>query len=192
MFPISAVLYEQIIACIAISIFGAFGGFVRYIEKLEFSEDQTNFNKIRLLYNTIVSGFLTIICALILVHLEINPVLIFAICGLISFFSNEIIHPFKLILNNKKTTASQQSDEVRITSGADKILTPRELEILDYLSRGISNNKIIASKINLSPSAIGTHKYNIFKKLGVTSQHTQDDLRAALKRQKDQKLNNLA
>ena len=44
----------------------------------------------------------------------------------------------------------------------------RELEVLKYLARGMSN-KQIAGELCLSVHTVRTHLGNIFKKLGVTS-----------------------
>ncbi len=45
-------------------------------------------------------------------------------------------------------------------------LTPREIEMLEFLSRGKSN-KEIARDLSLSPNTIKTHLANLYQKLGV-------------------------
>lgn len=47
-------------------------------------------------------------------------------------------------------------------------LTPRETEILDHISRGLST-KEIASQLELSDRTIGSHLRKIYDKLQVTS-----------------------
>ncbi len=56
------------------------------------------------------------------------------------------------------------SDESSVFS----ILTAREREVLQLLAEGI-NTKRIASKLNLSPKTIETHRRNIFDKLQMSS-----------------------
>lgn len=47
-------------------------------------------------------------------------------------------------------------------------LTPKEQEIVQYVYVGLSN-KQIAYEMNISPSTVKNHLYNIFKKLGVSN-----------------------
>ena len=65
-----------------------------------------------------------------------------------------------------------QPDRVGITS-----LSPQQLEIARLAASGLTN-KQIAEKLFLSPRTIGTHLYQLFPKLGVTSRAA---LRDALK-----------
>ena len=51
---------------------------------------------------------------------------------------------------------------------AENILSPREKEIVNALTSGLSN-KQIASELNISPSTVKNHLYHIFKKYGVTN-----------------------
>ena len=51
---------------------------------------------------------------------------------------------------------------------ADKALTEREREILDYLARGFTST-YIASCLLISSNTVRTHMYNMYRKLGVTS-----------------------
>ncbi|MDN7484025.1 helix-turn-helix domain-containing protein [Burkholderia orbicola] len=52
--------------------------------------------------------------------------------------------------------------------GATGNLSARELEILDYVARGLSN-KEIARALRVAPETIKWHLKNIFEKLNVTS-----------------------
>lgn len=47
-------------------------------------------------------------------------------------------------------------------------LSPRELEVLQYLARGMSN-KSIAARLNLSDKTVSTYKTRVLDKLGVSS-----------------------
>lgn len=57
--------------------------------------------------------------------------------------------------NNEQNFASQRSE-----------LTPREYEILQYLTRGLTN-KEISTATHLAVDTVKTHLHNIFRKLGV-------------------------
>ncbi|MFH8387803.1 AAA family ATPase [Kitasatospora sp. NPDC018058] len=70
--------------------------------------------------------------------------------------------------------------ELRAAGGADTAepvgptpfagLTPREMQIVRYVGRGMSNQEI-AAQLFLSPRTVGYHLYKLFPKLGVTSRH---------------------
>ncbi len=47
-------------------------------------------------------------------------------------------------------------------------LTPREQEVLDWMSNGLTQ-KEIAMQLFVSPSTVNTHLRNIYEKLGVHS-----------------------
>jgi LuxR family transcriptional regulator, maltose regulon positive regulatory protein len=51
---------------------------------------------------------------------------------------------------------------------SDSVLTARELEVLDQMSRGLSN-KQIGRALRLAPETIKWHLKNMFEKLGVNS-----------------------
>lgn len=53
----------------------------------------------------------------------------------------------------------------------DGLLSPREREILAVLSQGLSN-KEIARALTISPSTVGTHVENLYRKLGVSNRAT--------------------
>ncbi len=48
------------------------------------------------------------------------------------------------------------------------VLTPRELEILDLIEQGLSNQQI-ASRLSLTLNTVKNHVHNLLKKLGVAS-----------------------
>ena len=52
--------------------------------------------------------------------------------------------------------------------GGDDFLTPRELDVLQWMVKGLSN-KEIAEQLFISDKTVKIHVSNIFKKLGVKS-----------------------
>lgn len=50
----------------------------------------------------------------------------------------------------------------------NRIFTPREMQIIDLCTQGLTA-KEIGNKLNVSLKTVVTHKYNIFKKLGINS-----------------------
>ncbi len=65
--------------------------------------------------------------------------------------------------------------EGAVVEGPHKALTPRELEVLQLLSRGLSNSAI-AEELVIAESTVKVHVRHILKKLNV-----QTRLQAALK-----------
>lgn len=59
----------------------------------------------------------------------------------------------------------------RDTADAVPALTPRERDVLGHLIRGLSN-KQIARALHVSPSTVGTHVENLYRKLGVSNRAT--------------------
>lgn len=53
-------------------------------------------------------------------------------------------------------------------SGLDQKLTPRQIEVLGYVSRGKSN-KYIAEELSLCESTVKVHVHEVMKRLGATS-----------------------
>lgn len=75
-------------------------------------------------------------------------------------------------MNNEKArrnekNPNQPTNQPNTYLKALKILTPAEIEVLDYVHQGYTN-KEIASKLNLSPLTINTHKKNIRRKLKIS------------------------
>ncbi|MEV4611536.1 AAA family ATPase [Kitasatospora sp. NPDC049258] len=76
--------------------------------------------------------------------------------------------------------AQRTKAELRAAGGADTAapdaatpfsgLTPREMQIVRFVGRGMSNQEI-AAQLFLSPRTVGYHLYKLFPKLGVTSRH---------------------
>jgi two-component system nitrate/nitrite response regulator NarL len=54
----------------------------------------------------------------------------------------------------------------REEAGAKAVLTPRELEILEYLALGLTV-KQVATRLGLSPRTVDTHIAKLYRKLGV-------------------------
>jgi DNA-binding CsgD family transcriptional regulator/tetratricopeptide (TPR) repeat protein len=65
-------------------------------------------------------------------------------------------------------SASVPDRDATCNDGADRGLTPRELEILRLLAEG-SSNREIADHLFISPKTAGVHVSNILQKLGVSS-----------------------
>lgn len=71
--------------------------------------------------------------------------------------------PVNMNFNSKESiTPSPEGDKQSI------LLTGREIEILNYMSKGMSS-KQIAEKITVSPRTVETHRVNIMKKLGTSN-----------------------
>ena len=58
-------------------------------------------------------------------------------------------------------------------SPALEVLTPRELDVLDLMARGLSNRGI-AEKLSLTTNTVGTHVQHVFDKLGVPDSHAEN------------------
>lgn len=74
------------------------------------------------------------------------------------------IDPFvaQQILSQIKFTPSEQNS----SSEQELLLSSRELEILEWVSKGLTN-KAIAKQINLSPHTVNSHIQHIYRKLAV-------------------------
>jgi DNA-binding NarL/FixJ family response regulator len=68
------------------------------------------------------------------------------------------------VLSPRVATAALQ----RTRAGGGSALTPRELDVLRAVARGLGN-KQIARELQLSPRTVQTHLTNAFAKLGVSS-----------------------
>lgn len=80
-----------------------------------------------------------------------------SICGGHFWFSREHLNH---LANKRKAPRSSKSESFSLTS--------RELEILQYITEGMSNQDI-ADRLFLSPHTIKTHIYNLYKKIDVKS-----------------------
>lgn len=58
------------------------------------------------------------------------------------------------------------SEAPTMTKSPRKLLSKREIDVLDYIKRGYKNPEI-AAQLNLSPKTIENHVRNILLKLGV-------------------------
>lgn len=65
-----------------------------------------------------------------------------------------------------KTTVHGDAPDIPIRPGKDFGLTPREIEVLEQISRGYTNNEI-GSRLFISPHTVKSHMINIFNKMGV-------------------------
>ena len=55
-----------------------------------------------------------------------------------------------------------------LSNANEKVLTPREIEILSVLASGVKNEEI-ASKLYISPHTVKTHLYAIYRKINVSN-----------------------
>ena len=85
------------------------------------------------------------------------------------WFSREIMTEW--ILEDKRSKRSLSTNS--------KVLTPREIEIMNLVSKGAKNAEI-ADQLHISPHTVKTHLYNIYKKIKVANR-----LKAALWAAKD-------
>jgi len=76
----------------------------------------------------------------------------------IGYFPNEIVHNKANGLN----TANEINTDTR------KILTPRQMQVMEYIFEGKSN-KFIAAELSVSESTIKVHVHEAMKRLGATS-----------------------
>lgn len=74
-------------------------------------------------------------------------------------FDGEVVSA--LATGDANTTAHRESM-------IDVLLSPREMDVLQHVSRGASN-KDVAKALGISPSTVGTHMENLFRKLGCSS-----------------------
>jgi len=79
------------------------------------------------------------------------------VCAGIAYFPPHIVE-------NSCTNSSKSDDTKRI----DKILTPRQQQIMDFIAIGRSN-KFIAGELSLSESTVKIHVHNMMKHLGATN-----------------------
>jgi len=76
--------------------------------------------------------------------------------------------PMSSQIARKVVTAFQQQAHANADGTSLDVLSPRENEILEYLSRGLMY-KEIASQLVLSPETVRKHVYHIYEKLHVTN-----------------------
>jgi LuxR family maltose regulon positive regulatory protein len=84
--------------------------------------------------------------------------------GITSGYTGELLDAFQNLESVRDTdTETRQSK-----SGIVEPLSPRELEVLNCLSEGLSNREI-ALRLTISLTTVKTHTRNIYRKLGVNS-----------------------
>ncbi len=97
-----------------------------------------------------------------LITSNLKTEIVIAIIAIVFFFVGIYINKKSL---NKPITPSLEIDQNKIK---ELEITPREYEVLQYISEGLSN-KEIAHKLFLSESTIKTHVSNLLSKLNVKS-----------------------
>ncbi len=94
-----------------------------------------------------------------------------------SFSTNQLVHCIKLIhsgvsfMPTHYRNIQAQRDigtNDQISARLDKKLTPRQREVLQYVSLGKSN-KYIAAELSLCESTVKVHVHEVMKRLGATS-----------------------
>ena len=76
--------------------------------------------------------------------------------------------PMSSQIARKVVVAFQQQAHINTDGTSLDVLSPRENEILEYLSKGLMY-KEIASQLILSPETVRKHVYHIYEKLHVTN-----------------------
>ncbi|MGQ7944290.1 response regulator [Flavobacterium sp. WC2509] len=74
----------------------------------------------------------------------------------------------KYITSNTLDKFIAFSQDRRESTNIIEVLTPRELEIAEFLVKGYGNIEV-ANELNLKMTTVSTHKLNIFKKLKVSN-----------------------
>ncbi len=101
-------------------------------------------------------------------------------CVLKQFASSELLSALSAALKNQRYISPQLSVEVQEAietpwvkpEGFSSKLTPRQQEVLQLLTKGLST-KEIATTLRISAKAVGYHKGNITRRLGI---HTTAEL----------------
>ena len=81
---------------------------------------------------------------------------------------------------HRELRASGESARRRVPAATEQ-LTPQELQIAQFVSRGLSNRDV-ASRLFLSPRTVAFHLRNVFRKLDVTSRSELAHMRGELER----------
>lgn len=74
----------------------------------------------------------------------------------------------KSIMQLRKHGHEMTHHPVTVQQGAERDLSPREIEVLVLLTKGLIN-KEIADKLNISLTTVISHRKNITEKLGIKS-----------------------
>lgn len=81
-----------------------------------------------------------------------------------NFFSNEVA--LKLMQPHYRRVLEDESPKKVTTEEVSKILSKREIEILQYIAKEYTNEEI-AQKLSISKRTVDTHRNNLIKKVGV-------------------------
>jgi two-component system, NarL family, invasion response regulator UvrY len=89
---------------------------------------------------------------------------------------DELIKVLRHVLSGKKHFTPEQKDLMtekfakseEIGSNSDELLTDREFQVMFMLALGL-NKSDIAEKLSVSKNTIGNHRYNILKKMHLSS-----------------------
>jgi DNA-binding CsgD family transcriptional regulator len=91
-------------------------------------------------------------------------------CGIV-IVRNSIGEPLKMTgvdIDLSKTSFSQKSLEDSTNKYNISQLTPKEIEVCEFIKKGL-NDVEISEKLSISPNTVKTHVRNICKKIGVSS-----------------------
>lgn len=80
--------------------------------------------------------------------------------------SDQIIHAIGMVMQDAGAFPAQIVQKLTQSSGEDPLskLSPREMEIAEYVAKGLSN-KVIGARLNLSDNTVRNHLANIMQKL---------------------------
>ena len=82
--------------------------------------------------------------------------------------SSELHEAISTILNGEKFITEDVAALLTPSSISEEVLTPREIEIIQFLSKGLSS-KMIADKLSISDHTVNTHRKNILFKLDLAN-----------------------
>ena len=78
----------------------------------------------------------------------------------------ELMEAITVVLNGKTFLSFDASQTLRKAKNSSVVLTRREIEVLELIAEGMTNNEI-ANKLFVSSTTIDTHRKNLLTKFGV-------------------------